>query len=195
MITLTARDTVRHESGGVTYHLAIPTLREKAAWRRDLSAAGAVLYLDGAMLECLRDGVNICVTESQRPELLEIIDQYEYETRKRNEESVTDKEKSYDELLDQLGQIEDFVRTNYERYSRMEASRQYWFELAPILAFQRFVKGWEGMELQYKAHNGLVDESLVDKIDPSMISDVGYKIINLMQPNKDEEKNSESQSS
>jgi hypothetical protein len=196
MITLSAKETIRHEVDGVTYLLAVPSMLARAAFRRDVSAMGAAYHTDGALLSCLRDGITECVATDQQGELAELIDSFEYESGQRSEKDEgTDDDEDFKDLAEQVSQIETFMRSEYPRYARMEADRGYWLSVAPIVAFRHFVTGWEGMDLKYRQRNGLVDESVLEQIPDEQVSEVGWKLLTMMRPGKEEAKNSEPQPS
>jgi len=192
MITLSSKETIRHEVDGVVYLVAVPTMLARAAFRRDVSAMGAVYHTDDAMADCLRDGIRECVQEDQQERLIEVVDSYRFEM---NRDDRIDDDENFLDLAEQLGQIESFIRSEYPPYARLEADRGYWLSVAPIIAFRHFVVGWEGGDVTCKRRGGQVEESLLEKIPDSHISAVGWQIIGMMRPGGAETKNSESQSS
>lgn len=189
MITLSSREKSRHEVDGVTYAIQTPTLMGRALYRREVAATGAVMHTNAAMMDCLRDGVNEAVAEDQRGELIEIINSFEYEAGQRADDSGMDA--AFESLADQVKQIEDFIRTNYPRYAQMEADRGYWLLIAPIIAFRCFVTDID--DSTCKRMGGMLSEAAIEKVDEKHIAEVGWKVIEMMTPSKDEVKNSEPQ--
>lgn len=197
MIPFSSKEVVRVPVDQVTYLVAVPTLLSRATYRREVASLGAVYHSDETMLNALRDGVRECVVDNQQGTLIEIIDSFEIEQQKAVDigDDVTDEEReSLEDLRNRVDEIERFMQREYGRYNQMSADRGYWLSVAPIVAFAQFVTGWEGGELNYKARNGQVCESLMDHMPANHVDVVGWKAITLMSPTGGQEKNSELQS-
>lgn len=190
MIPLSAKDQLPFTpvEGGPTYQLAVPTMLSRAAFRRDVQAAGARYVQDTDMLEILRDGVRAVVEESGQGPLLDLIDNYE---ALRGE---PDKLAADPELLKDLGEIEQAVSKHYAPYAEAEADRGHWLAVAPIVAFRHFVRGWEGLDVTFEARGGRVTEACLAQVPENDILMVGYHCMTLMHPTQAQAKNSESRS-
>jgi hypothetical protein len=62
-------------------------------------------------------------------------------------------------------------------------------EVAPILAAQQFLRGWENVEPVFDRRNGLVSETALGEIPESHIIEIGLEAISLMSPTEAEAKN------
>lgn len=197
MIPISSKHVDQFEYDGVTYQIATPKLLTRAAFRRAVSALGAVYHADTALLNAVRDGIRECVADDQQADLLSVIDSYEYQRDQLMElgEDASDEDKAeFEDLADQLSQIEAFMTREYSHYSEMVADRVHWLSVAPILAFKHFVTGWEGGDVVFKRRAGQVDDAVMEALPPDHIETVGWRAITMMSPNKDQEKNSEPQS-
>ncbi len=197
MFPTSAKHVDRFEHDGIVYRIATPTLLTRAAYRRAVSALGAVYHHDDALLDAVRDGVKECVADDQQVELLELIDDYVFQRDQLmglGDEASDEDREAFEEVSEQLNQIESFMTREYPRYSEMVADRSHWLAVAPIVAFRHFVVGWEGGEVAFKRRGGLVDESVMEQLSPEHIEAVGWRVINLMSPDRGQEKNSEPQS-
>ena len=58
------------------YLLAIPTILERAKWRRSVLATGARWHDDEAMVACLKRGITEALAPAQEAELLDIVDRF-----------------------------------------------------------------------------------------------------------------------
>lgn len=206
MVTLSARETVRHEVGDVTYLIAVPTMLSRADFRREVAAAGAVYHQDGALLNCLRDGVRAVVEDDQIDSLIEMIDSFEFENKKRLEAAAQnvsaedgsanqpsdDDEADFASLSRKVSEIESAVRAHYPRYALMVADRGKWLDVAPYLAFSVFVSGWEGLDIEYARKGSAISGAVMRKLEkqvPNHIDVVGWKAIMLLRPGSAEVKN------
>ena len=201
MIITSASEPITIESGGATYTVAVPTLMTRASFRRALTALGATYHSDDAMLRVLRDGVKATVAEDQQAELLELIADFRDATAERAEallagEDAPDKREAeqYADLADQVQQIEQFIRTHHDRYAQMESDRGYYLSIAPIVAFKRFVRGWEGLDLQYQARGGEITDECMELVPPDAIVEIGWRVLGMMNPSRDDQKKAPSPS-
>lgn len=175
-------DLSRFETPPV-YLIGVPTVMGRAAWRRDVAAAGARYWTDELMLEALRYGIRLVVEAEQQPELLAIVDRYE-EEKAAASEGASGATPNGD-----LVEIERAIRTHYPRYAEMEADRVFWLTVAPIKAAQHFLRGWENLATRFERKAGLVSEAALGGLPETHVMEIGFKAMNLMVPGKDQEKN------
>jgi len=192
MIPTSSKDILRVpiEGTDIVYLVRPSKQRERAAFNRDLRAEGAVMYSEQQMFAAIRAGIRRSVAEDQRLELLGIVDDFAY-NRKRQEEGA---EELNEELAQKALEIETFLRRHDREYSGIEADRAYWLELAPVFAFQRFVVGWENLDVTPERMGGQLTDACMEQIPREHIDLVGWEAIILMSPGKVERKNSLSQS-
>lgn len=190
MIPLSAKELLPFTpvEGGTTYQLAVPTMMQRAAYRRDINATGARYVQDTDLLNLLREGIRAVVEEDAQPALQEIVDSYESVSQ--------DPEKLAEDtgLLKDIADIENVISKHYPAYAEAQADRTYWLSVAPYVAFRHFVRGWEGSDVVYEARAGRVTEACMEQLTENDILIVGWKILGLMNPTQEQKKNSESRS-
>jgi hypothetical protein len=169
------------ESGGIpTYFLAVPSLRDRLAYRRALAATGARYATDAELLATMREGVNAVVAEDQRAILIDILDRFE---------GAPEAERA-GEIADQVEEIGRVLRPAFAGYAELLADRQYWLEMAPLLAAQHFLRGWENAGATFKRTGNLAAEDCLRGIPERHLAEVGWKALALMgPPSKAAEKN------
>lgn len=188
-------DTVRaalesHAGDPPVYLLKPATVMERAAFRRDVHATGARYHDDAALLDCLRDGIKALVDDTQKPELLAVIDAVE---ELRAAAPSTPSAADVKTLAD-FDEIESTLRQHWPRYAQMTAERAYWITVAPIIACRHFLRGWENRRCAFIRKAGLVAEDSLALLDETELMEIGFKAMALMQPSRDQEKNSVSPS-
>ena len=173
-----AEIAARFESPPI-YLLATPTILERAKWRRSVLATGARWHDDDAMLACLRRGITETVAPSQEAELLDIVDRF----------ASFDEGQAPEDLAIDFEEIERTVQGAYPAYAGLAADRAYWLSVAPILAAQQFLCGWENIEAPFEQRAGLVTEECLAAIPEGHVMEVGLKAIELMSPTETQAKN------
>ena len=173
-----AEIAARFESPPV-YLLATPTLLERAKWRRAVLATGAHWHDDGVMIACLRTGIAETVAPEDRAEVMEIVERF----------ADLDGGAAPDDLAREFEEIERAVQGAYAPYAALAADRAYWLSVAPILAAQHFLRGWENVEARFERRNGLVAEAALAAIPESHVIEIGLEAIALMSPTGDQAKN------
>lgn len=165
------------------YLLKVPTLMERQSFKRARNAYGVSHYItDKELLEELRKGVAEAVEAGQQAELLEIIDHFELLKEGDQSEDAKD-------LIEQMAEIERVISGAYPRYAQMLADREYYLAITPIVAFRHFVKGIENSATPFEIKAGLVSEDTVNQLSEMHVIEVGWKIMMLMHPSQEQEKN------
>ena len=174
-----------HGEGPPVYIIAAPTLMQRAAFRRDVAAAGARYPGQDELFRALRDGVRVAVEEEAQPALLESLDAAEAAGAGLAEDA---------ELARDLAAIESAMRRHHPPYAALEAERTYWLSVAPIVAARHFLRGWEGVAARFERRNGLVPEEVLAGISDAHVEAIGWEAIALMSPSRAQAKNSASPS-
>ena len=195
MITFSSKETVHHEVDGTTFTLTVPTMLSRSAYRRDIRELNLNYHSDAAMLACLREGVSACVDPDDQGQMVETINNFEYESKRIASDDIdeSEKEKAGEDLkkvASELKEVEAIIVDEYPPYKTMENDRLDWRDLAPKVAFLHFVTGWSDKSIKFAKVDGLVDSGLLDSFGEYVIDNVGWKIILMMAPTKAEEKNS-----
>ena len=168
----------RFESPPV-YLIATPTILERAKWRRSVLATGARWHDDGAMVACLKRGIAEVVAPAQEAELLDIVDRF----------AGCDEGQAPKDLAIDFEEIERTVQGAYPAYAGLAADRAYWLSVAPILAAQHFLRGWENINTRFEQRAGQLTEDCLALIPEAHVMEIGLKAIELMSPTEDMAKN------
>jgi len=183
----TVRFTPKGEAGDnpPVYAIAVPTLMQRAAFRRDVAAAGARYPGQDEMFVALREGVRAAVEDDAQPALLETLDAAEAAGAGLAEDA---------ELARDMAGIEAAMRRHHPPYAALEAERAYWLSVAPIVAARHFLRGWEGVAAPFRRQAGLVPEDLLAELPDAHVEAIGWEAISLMSPSRAQAKNSASPS-
>ena len=149
--------------GAPVYLVAVPSQRQVISWRRAVEEAGGRYHPFERMIACLRQGIREVVADDQQGELLEILDSYEAAVDARDSEGGDGPDA---ELEAQFRQIEDAVYREYPPYRGLSADRGRWLDLAPLIACEMFLVGWENLDVPFKRrrHGGGVDPAALEEI-------------------------------
>ena len=167
-----------------TYQIRVPSIRARAAWRRDVAQAGARLPANGELFEGLRGALRD-VAPANLEELLAKIDLAE-----AVQSGAADADPS---LAREIAALETQMMSA-PTYAALVAARTYWFEIAPLLAAAHFLDGWRNVTPKFRKERGLVPESLLAELPPGHFAEIGIAAMNLMAVTKAQEKNSASPS-
>ncbi|MBK3734949.1 hypothetical protein GAY29_17940 [Azospirillum brasilense] len=171
------------------YLLAVPSYLQRAAWRRDVRAAGAMYPGDAELFRALRDDLRACAPVNL-DDLLAVVD--EAEAASNGEVDP--------EAVERLGEIDRLARALGRRYAALEGDREFYLSVSPIIAARHFLLGWEGVKAEdggdapFERRGGLTTDETLQHLDERELRAVGVKIIGLMRVGKDQEKNSVSPS-
>jgi hypothetical protein len=168
------------------YLVSPATRRQRIAFRRALTAAGARYPSDLALMAALREGIAALLPAAELGPLLALID---------GAEAIT----KAGEILDpaaraNLEEIERAVAESDPRYRALLADRSAWLEIAPLTAASMFLVGRAG-EAPLPRRGGIVPDEVLEALPEADIDAIGFKALALMSPTKDEEKNSASPAS
>lgn len=166
-----------------TYFLCVPTLRQKARFRAAIVAGGARAVGQGEVLSVLRKAIKGAAAPDQVDALIEIVDQFE----------AADDEADAG-LRDDIAEIEAVMRQAWPPYARLLGEQALYLQVAPIVAAQHFLTGWENVPAPFKRVAEVVPEGILEAIPESDLQEVGWKALSLLRPARDAEKNSASPS-
>lgn len=183
----------------VAYLIRPPTVYDRAAYDRAVTARGAVSHSEAAMLDCLAEGVQVLLggkaDKDLRAAYLGRIDGY----RNRLIEAVAsaDRDELYRLMLtgdEPVREIADIVRRGHARYAGMEADREYHTSVAAIEAARMFVTGWENLAADCLSDAGGLTEASLTAIPAAHLTPIRFFVLGLSAPDRDEAKNSDSPS-
>lgn len=165
------------------YWLRPPTLRTRAAFRRDMQVAAGEFPSDAELLRTVRQGI---AEEAIDPAAAGLADRAEAEL---GEPAVPGRPDALAAVLAEL----DRLASVYEPYRAMVAARGYWGEVQPFHAARHFLAGWSRPEPLPRRH-GAVAEDAIDSIPLDHLVMIGLAALKLFAPSGDQAKNSGSPS-
>ena len=193
MLPISAKDIVRFTPDGAgdddprpVYRLAVPTVRDRAAVLREITEEGLVFVDDARLHALVREGIGAIVEDSQRAELLKVVDDFEAAGRGGGEPGA--------DIRDEYAQLERFMLDNYQPYRKATAQRFEFLSVAPYVLAGRFLRGWEGVAPEFTRVAGRVPEDRLERLPGGHLLEIMGKIYTLMTPDGATRKNSESPS-
>lgn len=194
MIPLSSQETVRftpayyaEQANAPVYLVAVPTLKQRYAFRRALTAEGVAYVTDEQLYLIIRQGIREVIEDNEHAALLELVDQFEAGLAsggKDGEPSIPDAS-----MIEDMAKIERTLSQYYPPYLDAVAARDHWNNVAPIIAAQHFLRGWEGVDKAFETRGGLVTEACLSRLPERDVSAIGWKAIILLAPNREQEKN------
>ncbi len=153
--------------------VTVPTLMQRAAWRRDVGATGAKMHDDAALLAELRRQVAAAYDagDPDRDRIVGIIDVYA-----RGEASA--------EETDEFNRLQEVVRRSSATFAEMCADRAHYMAVAPYMACRHFLRARENPDYVYRRRNGLVLEEELAAMAEEDIAEIGTRIMMLMIPSR-----------
>ncbi len=197
-------EALKGKKGAPVYLIRPADMLAKAAFRRDLAAMGANYPSAVVVLETLRDGVRHGIAPDQRTELLTLIDRADDVQSQLTEAMIAASERGEgddDSIIADLpaltvaeradlAELERDMRIHFRPYAQLLADRRYFLDVAPILAAQTFLVGWENVPETFSQTRGVVDSALLERAVPEAhVIAIGHRAMALMRPDADAEKN------
>lgn len=218
MLPISAKDTVRFTPPGLdgqsvapVYLLAVPTIRSRAAFRRELAAEGATFHDDDAMFQGLRDAVGRQFEHDQttNADLQAVLDRFAAARRAAEEEAkepaetppaegtsepdrnaaAAEQKALREALAKQVGELESEMIRRDPAFKRMLAERVHYLQIAPLLAAQLFLKGWEGVAVKFRRQADRVADDCLMQIPEDHLTAIGWKVMSMFRPTDAQTKN------
>ncbi|MGF7176995.1 hypothetical protein [Azospirillum doebereinerae] len=171
------------------FRLGIASHFTRAAFRRDLKAAGTTYPGDVALYRALREDLKE-VAPYNLDDLLALIDEVEAASQGEVDPTASDR----------LETIKSVARSCGGRFAALEGDRDFFIAVAPLIACRHFLLGWEGIKAEdgsdapFVRRRDLTTDATLAHLSEEELQAVGFKIMSLMRPSKDLEKNSASPS-
>lgn len=179
-LPVSARQPHRLVIDGVIYLVKPATRLEKAEWRRDLARMRCHYPADAEMLAALRGALR-ALAPANLADLLALVDEIE---------AIADPLDRF-ARLPELKPLADLVRPFADELLRLETARQFYLDVAPLLAAARFLVGIEGGDVPYRREaEGLVAEDVLEALSDSAINQIGSKAMALFNLSEAQAKNS-----
>ena len=176
------------EHDGVSYVVEVPTLHTREDWRAAMIEYGCTYPSDIEMTRTLSEGIRQEVAEDEQDKLLEIVARF----NQLGPEDLKDDENAG--LIEDMEVITGFVRENYHRFAQKEAARSRYISYIPIVAFERFVKDWRGLDVDYVSVGDKIDSECLNNVPREAIAEIGWRIFGLIEPVRDDQKKARSRS-
>lgn len=152
---------LQEQAGAPVFMIKPPTLMERIRYNRDLTELGARMPRREEMLTALRAGVSLIIEPADRPALEALLDAAQSDTLEEGDKAS-------------LTELENLMRDHYPPYAKLCAVQGFWFSTAPIMAFRRFVVGWQNAAQPFKRVGDLIPEALLEQFDLNIITEVGW---------------------
>ena len=201
----------RPEAERAVYHLRVPTVYDRVAYRRALGEKQARLHGPVDLLRCLRRGVEAVMAESMQEDrdfLLQAIDEQIARAEAYNaaggakafDLDEEDGRAAFQQVLmemteggEALRQVEGLVARGFPPYASMLGDNAVYWSLAGIEAARVFVDRCNGIEGFSRTRLG-VSDAFLSRIPEGHLVAIGLKVSELMRPSEADAKNSVSPS-
>jgi len=187
----TGQDDV-DEDKRVAYLVKVPSVYDRAAYRRQVKARGARLFMPAEMRQSMRTDVAAAndagaFSKDEARAANATIDAFEAALAARDGDADT---AVPDKLLQAFMDFEESVRGLGGEYAGRLAENEYYLEIAMIEAVRMFVVGWENVDADFKRVEpvGLSENSL-QAISDDHLRQIDGKVGALMAPGGTAEKN------
>lgn len=194
---LTGQDKIP-KAERIAYLIKVPSVYDRAAYRRQVKSHGARLWLPGEVRRASRDDILAAkesggITAADAKGALTTLDDYTAcvdEAIRVARETGADPEPVPDDIADAFMGLEAAVRGMGGDYAARLADNEYFYEISMIEAVRMFVVGWENVDAQCARHgaDGLTEASLGEIPDDHM-RQIDGQVAELMQPSPVTEKN------
>lgn len=172
------------EGSETTYLIEVPTSISKAKYRRAMTALGARIWPNFALIESARAAIDLA-QPANAEDLIAICDRYEAMTA----ETPDDEKREIAEAWMELSRV---IAGNGGDFAARVADNEFWWELAPLMAARCFLIAPEGLVLK-RGHDGLIpEETLTAAVEQAHIGLIGWRALGLFSPSEAEAKNSAS---
>ncbi len=163
-----------------TYLLKVPSLIERAAFRRDMQASGARYTPDAEILAHLRDGLAV-FNPANRADLEDALTALEA--------AAETGEAAAPETLALVSDLETVLRQHYPPYAAALAERSFALEVQRVIACRHFLRGVEGADFTLTATGPLLPDAEIAKVPEDDRLFIAAEIFRLTQPTETQEKN------
>ena len=171
------------------YLIAPLTLRERAAWQRDLTRSGATWHSDADVLAAVREAVREAAPDNEA-EVLGAIDQL-IGALADNPAAMTPPEGEDDPLAAARAAYApvEAVMRSHPSVASLIADRGYFNMIAPMLAAAHALRGWEGIDVPFRRERGLVPEDVLERLKPEDMAACGWRAMALFRVGDTDAKN------
>ncbi len=165
------------EPGKPVYLVAVPSLAERARWRRDIGALGASAVAEKTLQEVLRAAIERTASPVERDAAFALLD------------AVAKDPDAPETVRRGLAAIEEAAIRADPDYARLVADSRHWWETAALVAARLFLRCWENQSLPFRREAGSVPDALLERLPESHLHAVGLRAILAMTLTRTQEKN------
>ncbi len=160
----------------------VPTVAGRARWRRETMRAGLSLPGQAALIAALLADLEEAAPANLAAQRDLITDYADRLTAAEAAAGTDQDDEDLAPLAARVGEIEAVMRAAGGRYAGLLAERQYWVDMAPVLAARHFLHAMEeGGETQvFPARGGMIDEAVLDALAPAELDAVLTEAIGLV---------------
>lgn len=177
MLPITSKDVVRFTPESArgekppVYLIAVPTMKGKAAYTRELLAEGVTGVGPAKLWQGLKDAIAEVVADKQQKEILGWMDRIENWKKKEPPR----------DLIDKVADVEQQILAEHQEYARLYAENNYAQEISSLIACRMFLKGVENLEVEFKTdRQGYVEMETLESLPLGHVSQIGQKIQALL---------------
>lgn len=209
-----AKDTLRFtppsyagRDDAPVYLLAVPTIRSRAAFRRELQAEGVVFSDDDTVFQALRDAVGRQFDPDTNVDLQRVFDRFVQARRDAREAAENkpspvegaepvpetaeeaEQRQNLEALARQMADLEQEMRRADPAYARVLADNAHYTTIVPLLAAQMFLRGWEGLDAKFMRRGDRATDECLMKVPENDLLQVGWHVMGLFQVSEAQAKN------
>lgn len=92
-------------------------------------------------------------------------------------------------LTPRMEDLTEQMRAMHEGYARKLARLDYWASVAPLVAAQVFIVGWENVDVRFRRVGGVVPMETLEGLPKGHVIDAGWTAIRAFNTTPDETKN------
>ena len=154
------------------YLIAVPNEFERARWARDCAAARARPVSRAELVDTLREAAGALYEGDDLTAALRTLD-HQAELVDVVREAAERQEELPPHVVDDLAAttaavraLELAARRDHSGYAQLYADFEFYLEVAPLLAAQHFLRGWEGVSVPFKRNrkDGTVPVEVLEQI-------------------------------
>lgn len=191
--------------GGPTYLLRVPRVADRAAYRREVAAAGGRQWGHLTLIEDVKATVErLLPGEDDRPERearVAELDAYAQGVRDAFEAWQADRSTENREALTdalrtsaRVDEIVGIVRSVDSASARKIADNEVYPQIAGLVAARMFLVGWRDLPAPFRRSAFGLDDALLDQVPTDDLVAIGQRVAELLEPPQDRLGNSASAS-
>jgi len=197
---------LREQPGAPVYLLKVPTIRDRLAHQRELQAEGAAWQSDEQILAALLQALDRQLDPPLAQEMRAVLERHAQAKKERAERAAdagaaaeqadqaaaaehAEQERMFAELTQKVAELEQAMVRADPAYRRLVAERAEYMQLAPLIAAQMFLLGWENVEHRFERLNGRASDDCLMRLPQDHLLLIGWEAIRHFRPAEEQAKN------